>query len=86
MKKLLLIALLGLSLTYIGKAQSAPGFGDDTEDTNPNNNNAPGFDDDVNDVPVDGGIGLLVGAGVVYGINKFRRHNQISKEKVTSKV
>lgn len=27
----------------------------------------PGFDDDVNDVPLDGGITLLIGAGVAMG-------------------
>jgi len=30
----------------------------------------PGFDDDVEDTPIDGGIGLLVGAGIAYGIKK----------------
>jgi hypothetical protein len=32
----------------------------------------PGFDDDVNDVPVDGGLSLLVAAGVGYGAKKLR--------------
>ncbi|MFY7899905.1 MAG: PID-CTERM protein-sorting domain-containing protein [Chitinophagaceae bacterium] len=32
----------------------------------------PGFDDDVSDVPVDGGLSLLVAAGVGYGIKKVR--------------
>ena len=31
----------------------------------------PGFDD-VNDVPVDGGLSLLVAAGVGYGAKKLR--------------
>lgn len=31
----------------------------------------PGFDDDVNDTPIDGGISLLVGAGVAYGAKKY---------------
>ena len=74
MKKLILIAFLGLGLTYIGKAQSAPGFGDDTEDTN-NNNNAPGFEDDVNDVPLDGGISILAAAGAAYGFKKYLNNN-----------
>jgi hypothetical protein len=30
----------------------------------------PGFDDDVEDTPIDGGIGLLVGAGIAYGIKR----------------
>lgn len=37
----------------------------------------PGFDDDVEDTPIDGGISLLVGAGIAYGI---KRVHQISKE------
>ncbi len=32
----------------------------------------PVFDDDVNDVPVDGGLSLLVAAGIGYGANKMR--------------
>jgi hypothetical protein len=35
----------------------------------------PGFGDDVDDVPVDGGISLLVAAGVGYGIKKVRKKN-----------
>lgn len=30
----------------------------------------PGFDDDVTDTPIDGGIALLVGAGIAYGAKK----------------
>lgn len=30
----------------------------------------PGFEDDTQDVPVDGGIGLLVGAALVFGAKK----------------
>lgn len=32
----------------------------------------PGFGDDVDDVPVDGGLSLLVAAGVGYGVKKMR--------------
>jgi hypothetical protein len=35
-------------------------------------NAQPVFDDDVNDVPVDGGLSLLVAAGVGYGAKKLR--------------
>ena len=31
----------------------------------------PGFDDEVNDVPIDGGLSLLVAAGVGYGAKKL---------------
>jgi hypothetical protein len=33
-------------------------------------NAQPGFEDDVEDTPLDGGISLLVGAGVLYGAKK----------------
>ena len=32
----------------------------------------PGFGDDVNDVPIDGGLSLLVAAGVGYGAKKLK--------------
>lgn len=32
----------------------------------------PIFTDDVNDVPVDGGLSLLVAAGVGYGLKKVK--------------
>ncbi len=35
-------------------------------------NAQPGFGDDVEDVPVDGGLSLLVAAGVGYGAKKLR--------------
>jgi hypothetical protein len=41
-------------------------------------NAQPGFDDDVEDTPIDGGIGLLVGAGIFYGAKKvaeFKKKN-----------
>lgn len=36
----------------------------------------PGFGDDVNDVPVDGGLSLLVAAGVGYGAKKIRERRR----------
>jgi hypothetical protein len=35
----------------------------------------PGFGDDVDDVPVDGGLSLLVAAGVGYGVKKLKKRN-----------
>ncbi len=32
----------------------------------------PVFDDDVNDVPIDGGLSLLIAGGVGYGIRKLK--------------
>ncbi len=32
----------------------------------------PGFGDDVDDVPIDGGLSLLVAAGVGYGAKKIK--------------
>ena len=34
----------------------------------------PGFEDDVDDVPLDGGISLLIAAGAVYGAKKLRHY------------
>lgn len=33
----------------------------------------PGFDDNVSDVPIDGGLSLLVAAGVGYGVKKMKK-------------
>jgi len=43
----------------------------------------PGFGDDVDDdVPIDGGLSLLVAAGVGYGIKKMKKKNQQNAEAV----
>ncbi len=39
----------------------------------------PGFGDDTDDVPIDGGISLLVAAGVGYGAKKLRSRNNKNK-------
>ena len=39
----------------------------------------PGFDDEVNDVPIDGGLSLLVAAGVGYGAKKIRERRKSYK-------
>jgi hypothetical protein len=39
----------------------------------------PGFGDDVNDVPVDGGLSLLIAAGVGYGAKKVKAKKQLIK-------
>jgi hypothetical protein len=36
----------------------------------------PGFGDDVDDVPVDGGLSILLAAGVGYGAKKLREKQQ----------
>jgi hypothetical protein len=30
----------------------------------------PGFDDDVEDTPIDGGVSLVLAAGLAYGLSK----------------
>ena len=37
---------------------------------------APGFGDDIGDVPIDGGISLLVGAGFAYGAARLRKQKE----------
>ena len=39
----------------------------------------PGFDDEVNDVPIDGGLSLLVAAGVGYGAKKLKERRNNNK-------
>ncbi len=36
-------------------------------------NAQPGFTDDTTDVPIDGGLSLLVAAGVGYGVRKMKK-------------
>ncbi len=36
----------------------------------------PGFGDDTDDVPIDGGLSLLVAAGVGYGAKKLKARKQ----------
>ena len=39
----------------------------------------PGFGDDVDDVPLDGGLSLLVAAGVGYGVKKMKSRKKQEK-------
>ena len=39
----------------------------------------PGFGDDVDDVPIDGGLSLLVAAGVGYGAKKLKEKRKKSQ-------
>ena len=38
----------------------------------------PGFDDNEQDVPVDGGISVLLGAGFAYGASRLRKKKEDS--------
>ena len=40
----------------------------------------PGFGDDVDDVPLDGGLSLLVAAGVGYGVKKMKSRKKNSTD------
>ena len=37
---------------------------------------SPGFGDDIGDVPIDGGISILVGAGFAYGAARLRKKKE----------
>jgi len=42
----------------------------------------PGFDQDTNDVPIDGGLSILLAAGIGYGIKrKFKKKKMLKKNK-----
>lgn len=49
-------------------------------DTEPNDDggsaDTPGFGDDIGDVPIDGGISLLLGAGFAYGAARLRKKKE----------
>jgi hypothetical protein len=45
-------------------------------------NAQPGFDDDVEDTPIDGGVSLLVGAGIAYGVKRIYNYKKESKSHV----
>jgi hypothetical protein len=46
----------------------------------------PGFDQDTNDVPIDGGLSLLLAAGIGYGIKrKFKQAHDDQKNKPATK-
>lgn len=64
MKKATIITIIiFLLITSNSKAQSDP----------------PSFDDQVLDTPIDGGLSLLVAAGVGYGAKRLRRRSSIIK-------
>ena len=42
----------------------------------------PGFGDDTDDVPIDGGLSLLVAAGVGYGAKKLKERRKKQTEGV----
>ena len=56
MKKYILSIILGVALLFTANQLSAQ----------------PGFDDDVEDTPIDGGITLVMAAGLAYGLKKTR--------------
>ena len=60
MKKIIAIATILVSITFAANAQPGSTTG--------------GFDDEPQDVPVDGGIIMLVAAGAAYGYKKIKKN------------
>ena len=54
MKKYILSIILGIALLFTANNLSAQ----------------PGFDDDVQDTPIDGGVSLVLAAGLAYGLSR----------------
>jgi hypothetical protein len=52
MKKYIVTMILGIALLFTANKLSAQ----------------PGFDDDVEDTPIDGGVSLVLAAGLAYGL------------------
>ncbi len=46
---------------------------------------APGFDQDTNDVPIDGGLSILLAAGIGYGIKRKYKHDRSAKKMPAAK-
>jgi hypothetical protein len=59
MKKYILSIILGTALLFTANQLSAQ----------------PGFDDDITDTPIDGGITLVMAAGLAYGLKKTKTKN-----------
>jgi hypothetical protein len=60
MKKIIAIAAILVSITYVANAQPGSTTG--------------GFDDEPVDVPLDGGIILLAALGATYGFKKIKKN------------
>ena len=52
MKKYIVLIILGIALLFTANNLSAQ----------------PGFDDDVEDTPIDGGVSLVLAAGLAFGL------------------
>ncbi len=61
--KLILVVAIVVAVNFAANAQPGSTTG--------------GFDDEPQDVPVDGGIVLLVSAGVAFGYKKLKNDNKI---------
>lgn len=59
-----------------GADQSPSGMDMDGMYDTPVETNNTSFDDNVDDAPVDGGIGILLAAGLGYGANRLRRRRK----------
>ncbi len=70
LKKLFFVALVA-GMPLLGTSQDPNGVPD------PGNG---GGNPDAGSVPIDGGLSLLLAAGVGYGAKKLRSHNKKSKE------
>ena len=66
----LLLIIIVMVLPLMGISQDPPGPGD-TGGGNP---------DDAGSVPIDGGLSLVIAAGVGYGAKKLREHNKKKRE------
>ena len=67
---ILLLIIIVMVLPLMGISQDPPGPGD-TGGGNP---------DDAGSVPIDGGLSLVIAAGVGYGAKKIRDYNKKKKE------
>ncbi len=73
MKPTIYTLSLTISLLFLSLLSYAQSFG-----------GPPAISPDVLDNPIDGGLGILLGAGVAFGAKKLRDHRK-SKKKSTKK-
>jgi hypothetical protein len=63
------MVLIAMTISVSSSAQTAPGFGDDVDDNGGSGAQLPA-------IPIDGGLSLLIAAGVGYGVKRVRDNKQ----------
>lgn len=65
--------LIAMAISIGSYAQTAPGFGDDVDDNSGSGSQLPA-------IPIDGGLSLLVAAGIGYGVKREAKRKKLLAE------